>query len=52
MVANKPDPTIKKSQRKTTALTKKIERLTVQLQALKEKLEETTKPAESTAEVI
>jgi uncharacterized coiled-coil protein SlyX len=51
MVANKPDPTIKKSQRKTTALTKKIERLTVQLQALKEKLEE-TKPAESTAEVI
>ena len=51
MVANKPDPTIKKSQRKTTALTKKIEKLTHQLQALKDKLNE-EKPAESTAEVV
>jgi len=41
MVATtKPDSTIKKSQRKTTALTKKIEKLTQQLQQLQEKLKE------------
>jgi peptidoglycan hydrolase CwlO-like protein len=44
-MVSKADPTIKKSQRKTTALTKKIEKLTLQLQELQEKLKADTAPA-------